>query len=70
VNILFAELVIRNVTATIVTAAIPAMTTIVHFIIFISLFFKLLNLRVLNKVYSPNFEPKSNDFLYTMSKIF
>ncbi len=30
-----AELVIRNVTATMVTAAIPAMTTMVHLIIFI-----------------------------------
>ncbi len=37
VRIVLAELVIRNVTATMVTAAIPAMTTIVHLIIFITL---------------------------------
>jgi hypothetical protein len=31
----FAELVIKNVTETMVTAAIPAITTIAHFRIFI-----------------------------------
>jgi len=39
VSIVFAELVTRNVTATMVTAESPAMNTIVHFRIFISLFF-------------------------------
>jgi hypothetical protein len=37
-RMVLAELVIRNVTATIVTAAIPAITTIAHFRIFIWLF--------------------------------
>jgi hypothetical protein len=37
----------RNVTATMVTAAIPAMTTIVHFSIFIQIPLFFLNLRVL-----------------------
>jgi hypothetical protein len=41
VRMVLAELVIRNVTATMVTAAIPAMTTIVHLIIFIMLLYFL-----------------------------